>query len=152
MPPRACWVARDGHDLQEERLRLDVERHQFKAVLPAQLLDERANRIFGEEQFPVVGHAARDVQHEDIIHPVLGFGQVFARRERQAEVAIFAIMPGGDQIEAGVRACQVAGQHNVPGQTAAARFKAGLVIRVGMSGDDKRFTVTGAVQIADGHR
>ena len=51
----------------ESEARLDVEGHHLEAVLRAELIEERADAIFREQQLAVVAHAAGDIEHEDIV-------------------------------------------------------------------------------------
>ena len=66
--------------LPESQRRLHVEDHQFKLILGLQLVDESTHALFGEQEFAVIRHAARDIEEKNVIHPVLGFRQVVCRR------------------------------------------------------------------------
>jgi len=75
-------------------------------------------RVLGEKQLPVLRHAPEHVQHEDIIHAVVVLRQIFSSRHHQAEVALLAVVPGSNQVQAGLRPGELVGEHQIAAQIA----------------------------------
>ena len=100
MPPTARWERRNssarvfvsddaGCSFPKRVVGLDVKRDQLDIVSFVQGLDKPTDRATRHRQLVVVGHAARNIEYEDVVAAELSTLQFLARRQGEQEIPIF---------------------------------------------------------------
>ena len=113
------------HQFAKMQLRHIVECDNFKSVFRAEAFNKRIDGRLRKIQFVAILHAARDVEHKDVVHSFLDRRQFIAHRNGCLEESIIASFPVGDQINAGNWALDLKSDNNVICQCCVGNFEAG---------------------------